>query len=54
MRRIVLNNALADYHYALANILRDQGKLAEANAVHDRANHHWCRVVEEASDLDKT
>lgn len=51
MRRIVLNNALADFCYGAADILKGQGKNREADEGYSRANTYWGRVIEDASDL---
>ena len=53
MRRITINNGLADALYGLSDILKRQGRNAEADEAHSRANAFWGRVVEEASDLKR-
>ena len=49
MRRIVLNNAMADCLYGVAELLKEQGKHKEADEAHSRANTFWSRVCDEAT-----
>jgi len=52
LRRIAINDALADAFYGLRDILKREGNSQEADEAHSRANKYWGRVMAETSDLD--
>jgi len=51
MRRIAINNAMADTLYKGAEKLREEGNTEGANFAHREANKHWCAVVEDVADI---
>jgi hypothetical protein len=48
--RIFINNQLADACYQMHDLLKAQGRDAEANAAHRQGNKFWGRVQEELAD----
>src|SRR5262245_58773414 len=52
LRRIPLNDALADYFYGLRDIYRDQGNGEAAEAMRRRGDEHWGQVMAEAGEDD--
>lgn len=51
LRRVQLTDAAADFWYGMSDLLKQQGRNAEASRAHSIANDYWGRVV---SDLDKS
>src|SRR5262245_22439526 len=49
-RRVQLNDSLADYFYGISEVLKQQGKRAEASEAHSLANKHWSAVCTELPD----
>jgi hypothetical protein len=54
MRRIAINNAMADVLYAAAEKLKEEGHTQGYNLAHDAANKHWSAVREELADINPT
>jgi hypothetical protein len=50
MRRVAINNAMADVLYASAEKLKSEGDDENANFAHREANKHWSAVVEDVAD----
>jgi hypothetical protein len=50
LRRIYVNDQLADAHYRLHDLLKARGETEAANAAHSRANAHWGKVQEELAE----
>jgi hypothetical protein len=49
-RQIYICDKLADAHYQLSDILKGQGREAEANAAHRKGNEYWGRVTRLVGD----
>jgi hypothetical protein len=51
MRRIAINNAMADTLYKASEKLKSEGDDENANFAHREANKHWSAVVEDVADI---
>src|SRR5262245_25272957 len=52
LRRITLNDALADAMYGLSDLLKRHGHDRDADEAHSRANKHWSRVCADVGPND--
>jgi hypothetical protein len=50
LRRIAINNAMADVLYAGAEKLKSEGDTEGSNFAHREANKHWSAVVSDVAD----
>jgi hypothetical protein len=52
LRRIYVNDRLADAAYRMAELFKERGQHEESNAAHRQGNKYWGRVTELVGELD--